>query len=99
MGGGGGPSGEIDEDALDMLDAFSLDQQSLHVFLCLFELALELPVLLLYVLVGLVYFFVLGSQHQDLFFLLFDVAHQVAVRLVGLVEQGSCHFEFICCFL
>ena len=75
-----------------MLDAFSLDQQPLHIFFRLLQLSPELPVLLLNVLVRLVQFFVLGSQHQNLLLLLLDVSHEVAIRLVGLVEQRTGHF-------
>lgn len=88
-------SGELNQDVLDVLDALSLHQQPLHVLFGLLQLSLQLAVLLLNVLVVLVQLLVLVPQHQQLLFLVLNVAHQVTVGLVGLFEQRPCDFELI----
>lgn len=71
---------------MDVLDALALHQQSLHVFFGLLQLPLQLAVLLLNVLVVLVQLLVLVPQHQQLLFLVLNVAHQITVGLIGLFE-------------
>ena len=80
---------------MDVLDALPLHQQSLHILFGLLQLPLQLTVLLLNVFVVLVQLLVLVPQHQQLLLLVLNVAHQVAVGLVGLFQQRPCDLQLV----
>lgn len=84
--GSGGSSTQLNENVLNVLNAFSLDQESLNILFGFLQLSLEFSVLLFDVFIVLIEFFIFVSEQKNLLLLFFNVTDQVRVRLVGLVQ-------------